>query len=180
MKTLITGNPSSGTTFTVALLTRLGLDTGYTGADIEGNYAGLEIMAGSKQKRRDRRRSWDQGVDVTPEVIKHPFDQKENYPKLLTWADQFNWEVGRVILLMRSVDQIHRSNYSIERHDRQLSLFLLVAAEREWPVNLLAFPKAALDVEYCYRALQPLSGAYEQFKQVWLEHAEPERIHNGY
>ncbi len=179
-KTLITGNPSSGTTFTVGLLTRLGYDTGFTEEEIEGNYAGLEIMAGRKEKRQYRRAQWKEGNDISPHVIKHPFDRYEPVPKLLTWVDQLGWEVERVILLVRNNEDIeqNRKGFNPAPHDRQLAVLLLEAAEREWPVQLLAFPRAALDAEYCWRGLQPLTiEDFKEFREIHSRHVKEKEIH---
>ena len=177
-KILITGNPSSGTTFTVGLLTRLDLDTGYTKEEVEENYNGLEIMAGRKEKRRHRRNMWNEhGIDISPQVIKHPFGM-EPYPNLLKWRNQLNWDVERVILLVRDTDVIkHHRTFDEAHHNKLLGIFLLEAAEHEWPLHILAFPHAARDMRYCWRVLQPLSGDFDKFKIAWEQHVKPKEVH---
>lgn len=178
-KILITGNPSSGTTFTVGLLTLLGYDTGYSELEVRDNFAGLEIMAGDRSKRKYRRMKWNEkGIDISPKVIKHPFNLEEA-PRLIKWADQLGWKVDRVILLFRAIDEIleKRPRFNVERHDRQLSQFLLEAAKCEWPVNLLAYPRIILDVDYCYRAFKPLTDDFDfdKFKKIWIKYNKQER-----
>ncbi len=182
-KILIVGNPSSGTTFMVGLLTRLGLDTGYTEEEIEGSYRGLEIMSGRKSKRRERRRMWrEEGIDISPQVIKYPFS-KEEVPHVLVWKEQLGWEVERAIIMIRDIDVViqHRKNharaFNVSHHDTQLRLLLHEATVNEWELHFIDFPRAAQDVEYCWKVLQPLSGEFEQFKAAWERHIVPEEIH---
>lgn len=169
----------------VGLLTRLGLDTGYTEGQIEGIYSGLEIMAGSKWTRRSRRRLWRrEGIDNSPRVVKHPFGM-ETRPHLLNWRDKLGWDVERVIVMVRDIEVTGRhreeaagkGRFDLSHHDTMLRVFLHEAVRNEWPVHFVSFPRAVQDVKYCWGQLQPLSREFEQFKSVWERHVHPEEIH---
>ncbi len=189
---LVTGAGRSGTTFLMALLTELGLDTGFSRTDAENvhpiSHAGLE---------RDLR---DPSCPYIVKTILFPNMAAQ------VLADR-TLKLDHVIIPMRTLTDAAASrsrvsaaaraegltgkapgglwtapNYAeqINASARTFYNMMHVLAEHETPITLLAFPRLALDAAYLYEKLAFLFGGVRlgAFIEAHMATSKPERIHS--
>ena len=184
-KIIITGTGRAGTTFLVQLLTRLGLDTGYTSQPDQRDYfthcsAGLEH---------------DPESPAAPYIVKNP-GLCETLPAIL---DRGAIVIDHAIVPIRSLDDAASSRIRVggdgrtpgglwgtDQSDRQKSVLaerfhglVHTLAVNEIPHTFLHFPRFARDADYTRRKLHWLVGAIPeaQFLAAFNATARPELIH---
>lgn len=170
-KILITGPGRSGTTFVVQLLTRLGLDTGFTPyrePTKNGCRAGCE---------------WDVGVSPvrdSAEVVRRKMSEAPTIMKSCEWGLYLKWlvrdngvQVDHVIVPIRDLEDAARSRLEVgldwlildglnedEKLINQLNICAIVLGRvietcflYNIPCTLMRFPTLVEDEQYCYKKL---------------------------
>jgi hypothetical protein len=188
---IISGPGRAGTTFLVILLTRLGVQTGFTlqtAANENLARAGLEtwrIAAGS------------------PYVIKSPW-LCDRIDRLL--ASDPSVVIDHVLLPVRALEAASESRASVQERttgsrsgetvpgglwlttdpsqqeqvlERQLARLVVSLARCDIPNTLLWYPRLAQDASYLYAKLRFLLGntSLERFKAVYKETVRPDWVH---
>jgi len=201
---VITGTGRTGTTFLVELLTRLGLDTGFTAEDIDSNKfedarAGLERdirhkscpyivkspsfcdYAGDVIRRRD--------IEIehvfVPVRDLNAAAESRRYVEKSTVANK--GLVGRVRHLVKPWEVpgglLHthamKSGKQEEILLRQIYKLILAVSDTTIPVTFMRFPKITSDGPYLFRKLKPIfqEVRYETFLAVFGETVRPELVH---
>lgn len=128
-KLLVTGPPSSGTTFMTNLLHHCGFDSGFseghfiTDEPLVSRGKGLEFLTGDTRKEFRRKR--EQGEDISPYLIKKPIvpiheNQESNSPLLpgastiLDRIRDYGWIIDQVVITIRQFDDFYEAAC---RHD---------------------------------------------------------------
>lgn len=171
---LISGTGRCGTTFLIALLSRLGLDTGFTGSEVlsETCRAGLERGPGH--------------LDEWPYIVKCTM--------ILLFAggavDVVLDRVAHLIIPMRDVEAAADSRRACQLRGgamtpgglgsmpnngledvlmKQHYHLSLAASQREIPIVHLHYPRLILDVDYLHRLLEPVLplGGVSEFRTVF-------------
>ena len=187
--TLIAGTGRAGTTFLVELLTRLGLDTGFTAESMtidKRAFAGLE---------RDIRKP------TAPYIAKDPAASKY-LRRLLARGNVVidhaivpvrDFEAAaksraRVSSLARAKGRAHASGGLWLTNDpeeqiavlyEQFALLMETLSRHDIPTTLLWFPRLANDAQYTYEKLRFLmpSVSFDRFSAEFTATARPERVH---
>lgn len=200
---VISGSGRAGTSFLMALMTRLGLDTGFSQAQVDRElarpaHAGLEhdlLKPGP-----------------LPYIVKNP-KLCDDLAEVLARGER---RVDHLIVPMRDVDQAAQSRYRAQRGElarlpwpkrwlawlkrkpmaggllrgarfrpqapvllERVHRLLLTAAAHELPVTLLAYPRLVQDPAYLYRHLAPHLGGigWAQFHQAHQALVRPDWVH---
>ena len=189
---IITGNGRCGTTFLIRLLTRVGMDTGFSDSDkgVNANCnAGLE---------------WDILNPKAPYVLKNP----NLCSRLDSIVSSGKASIEHVIVPVRDLYQAAESRRDVQR--RSVGLYpdrksipgglwgcedpknqeaylaagfhhLLVAiAKWELPHTLLHFPRLVQEADYLYGKLAPLMNdvSRDHFARAFSEISKPSLVHH--
>jgi len=185
-KILIAGPTGTGTTFLLALLHRLGFETGFDGALVDrvasGRGKGLEYIRG-KLTRNPWLAEKEKGLDTSPQVIKQPIQDHGDdggtgvICDVLDIVDENDWIVQHLFVTVRNLTSVVESvtrraktgdyvMYKVKGDEAKRQRELLAAegfyklacklAVREHPYTLIEFPKSVEDTEYCFRKLEPV------------------------
>jgi len=199
-KLIITGLPRTGTTFMMAVLTELGLNTFYTTEKsrnaMANNYGAMEYL---RDYRRRHNRGLRQGVDASPRIIKHPSSQIID--RILPRARKYGWEIDHVLISYRAFEPLIKSAIKRWQEKRQVITGEKIEREKDkvevlfpftlgsivedvlthhYSYSFIEFPKLIEDVEYCYRAMDPIIDAgihFKQFAEVHEKLADPKKVH---
>ena len=176
--TLITGTGRAGTSFLIALLTRLGLPTGYGETDVRTaaarrSHAGLERSIRMCRDERNRSVAVD-AANGSVRVVKSPwYAAPELRPHWLTATN-----IRRVVVPLRELKQVARSRErhahgnggfwrgaenadAQQRKDAELLAGLFYDLEMaDKATTTLAFPRSARDEAYCRAKLGWLLDEY--------------------
>jgi hypothetical protein len=185
-KVIITGTGRAGTTFLVQLLTKLGLDTGYTPKNMERGYF-AHCSAGLEHDPEDSK---------APYIVKNP-ELCEGLPAIL---GRGTISIDHAIIPVRSLEDAASSRIRIGGEGQvpgglwgtgQTGQQKAVLAEKfhalvhtltvhEIPHVFLHFPRFAQDPDYTYRKLGWLVGNIprEDFLAAFTATARPELIHD--
>lgn len=198
---VISGTGRAGTTFLVALLTNLGLDTGFQSGAFtldENARAGLE---------------YDVRDEQAPYIVKSPFFC-DYAAEVLNTGDV---RIDHLFLPLRDLHAAAESRRYVRRSAilksgfrrrlqswfkpvwvdgglwhtdrqyeqeqillRQVYKLLLAVSETDVPVTLLRYPRLVKDSAYLYRKLSPLveTIAYERFLSVFEQTVRPDWMHS--
>jgi hypothetical protein len=197
---VITGTGRAGTSFLMQLLTKLGLDTGFSEENMQWHEtarAGLE---------------WDIRNEGAPYIVKSPFfcedadevlqrgdividhvliPMRDLYAAAESRRLVFENTVSGMPLLQRLKARIKPPkvpgglvNTKSKRNQEQvllrdLSRLLLVLAGTQIPVTLLQYPKLVKESAYLYEKLKPILGSIssEQFCATFKQTVRPEWVH---
>ena len=201
---VITGTGRSGTTFLVELLTRLGLDTGYTlermqakihkvgraglEHDIRGEHCPYFVKAPAFCEYAE------EVLRRTDIVIEHIFVPMRD----LHSAAESRRFVEASILSGSSF--LERMNFAETRQEligglvgttsaepgvqeevllRRIYALMLAVSDTATPVTVMRFPRIVRDGAYLYEKLKPVLGeiTYEAFTAVFSTAARPELVH---
>lgn len=204
---VITGTGRSGTTMLVELMTKLGLDTGFTEEDIVAKKDGV-ARAGLEFDIRN---------DDCPYIVKSPH--------FCHWAEDVfdnhqHIEIDHIFVPMRDVDAAAESRRHVTRDSvsqlpllkrlrhkikprrkfsgalmytrsnkrgaqeevllRHLYELMLAASDTRIPVTLMRYPRIVKDSQYLYDKLQPvLNGmSFEAFDEVFKATVRPDLVHS--
>ena len=201
---VITGTGRSGTTFLVELLTRLGLDTGYT----------LERMQAKIHKVGRAGLEHDIRAEPCPHIVKAPAFC-EYAEEVLKRADI---AIEHIFVPMRDLHSaaesrrfveasilsassfLERMNFAETRQEligglvgttsaepgvqeeillRRIYALMLAVSDTAIPVTIMRFPRIVTDCRYAYDKLKPILGdiTYDSFAAVFSESAHPELVH---
>ena len=192
---LITGTGRAGTTFIMILLTKLGLDTGFSinhyHKSIHDNCnAGMEKILQIKNP---------------PYIIKNPAFCDGLEKKIL----RRDIKIDHVFIPIRNVSEAAKSRVLIEKESdksnyqegvpipgglwgtddpqkqelilhQKLSRLMLVLSKYFVPFTLIHYPKLTKQSRYLYRKLKPVLKdiSFEQFDRVFGETVRPELVHS--
>lgn len=184
---LITGPGRSGTTFLMQLLTRCGLDTGYTAYHEPVNQA---LRAGCEWHiEASGEAAIKAAIDAAPYVLKGP--------DWCLWLKHFVraglLEVEHVFLPVRDLDDAAASRLAVglqwyamdvpepQRTEQQAAILALALGRaveacviHDIPYTLLHYPRLVQDVRYCYERLsEGIALDRAQFYRVFHELAQP-------
>ena len=196
-KIIITGPGRSGTTFLIQLLTRLGMDTGFSPESetyLTGIRAGCEwpIEINVGEETNDEIRA---NIEAAPRVLKSP-----NWSlalKYLLLNDLI--DVEHVFVPIRDLNVAARSRLDVgldwmvldslegdERVQDQANILAMVLGRVieacflwEVPCTMLHFPTIVTDPGYCHSKLAPVLGAditEQEFITAWTALARPSQI----
>lgn len=196
---VITGTGRSGTSFLVQLLTRLGLDTGFSANELDGKLDPVG-RAGLESNIRD---------DNAPYVVKSPnisnyIDEILEHPDIV---------LDMVIVPIRDIDEATNSRVKVSEDNlakkgwlektfgskrgfaggmmktsnpqkqqflllKSLSHLLVECAKYDQPVLMLHYPRLMDDSEYLFRKLKPILNNVdlEQFKTAHQQTLKPDWI----
>ena len=188
---LISGTGRAGTSFLTALLTRLGMDTGFEESDLqldEISRAGLEV---------------DPRSGTPPYVIKSPWlcDYLES------WVSEYGPTIDGVIIPVRDIKQAAESRRAAQRDgagsdtqkhvagglwktadpERQEEVLrsqfynlMQACAALDLPVVLLSYPRLMGEPEYLFEKLRNFLGgvSYDEFLPVFEQTLDPTWVHN--
>lgn len=190
---IISGTGRAGTTFLVILLTRLGVDTGYTSETAVNNnipHAGLDY-------------GYIKSETPLPYVIKGPWlcvtleDSLKRDPSLV---------IDCALVPMRDLKAAAESRVSVQEKtagaqteprlpgglwltadpteqqavlQEQLSNLIACLARYDIPLLLLWYPRLVKDPEYLYNKLKFLLGqtSFKEFEHVFSELVQPDLVH---
>lgn len=200
---VISGAGRAGTSFLMALFTRLGLDTGFSQQDVERALssparAGLELdlRCGTDLPRIVKNPNLCDHIEqvlARPDLrIEHlivPLREPEaaaasreraQHDGLMALSWHKRW---RAVLKRKpipggrwpSAQDVPQAPLLMDRVHR----LLLAAAAHDVPVTLLAYPRLVRDPAYLYRRLGPLLGGIEAaaFEQAFHEVVRPDHLH---
>lgn len=184
-KILITGNGVGGTTWLWWLFHELGFTTSPEGVDAHT----YELLRNKGLVKRITK-----GELEWPQVIKHLGGFLMN---MNIHVDTHEWEVQHVFMILRKLDSAIASRrrrpskikpasmgVSKEEFDKMtwdqreekmkarlvdgVGSGVFQVIERDYPFTVLRFPRAAIDVEYCYQKLSPvIMRDFEKFEKAW-------------
>lgn len=199
-KIIITGSGKCGSTFLMSMLTRLGLETGYTEEEVvnQGYIGGLQWpIRGTKSR------------DPSPRIIKSPslcFDLWER-------AERWGWTIDHVYVAIRKFE--HSAEHRFERN-KKINPEFKKKLERGWTeeemregivnraaahvgflmegisereddglylpqLTFIRFPRMVVDYEYLYEKLSDIVSHIpkDKFKEVFDRTANPDAVHFG-
>lgn len=197
---VITGTGRSGTTFLLQLLTRLGLDTGYSPEDIACDTpgrAGLEQDVRKKNAPFIVKSPWfcDYAHEVLQRddiVIEHVFIPMRD----LHAAADSRRHVAREA--MRDASAAQRLRNKLTQHSipgglwhtrnpqqqeivllEQIYKLMVALSDSMVPVTLLQYPRITLDSRFLYAKLLPILQGIDQrtFEATFKETVRPELVH---
>ena len=185
-KILIAGPTGTGTTFLLGLMHHMGFDTGYDNETVDkivsGRGKGLEYVR-ANPTRKPWLDSREQGLDISPHVIKQPIQDYGDdggtgeICDAVDIAAENGWDIQHMFLTVRSLTSVVES---VERRMQTGDMVLfkikgdgakrqreLLAAEGfyklmckvaagEIPHTVIEFPKTVDDPSYCGRQLMPV------------------------
>jgi len=185
-KILIAGPTGTGTTFLLALLHRLGFETGFDDAHVDkvtsGRGKGLEYVRG-KLTRNPWLVEKEKGRDISPQVIKQPIQDHGDdggtgiICDVLDIADENDWIIRHLFVTVRNLTSVVESiarrvkkgdyvMYKVKGDEAKRQRELLAAegfykmacklAVRDHPYTLIEFPESVYDPEYCFGKLKPV------------------------
>jgi hypothetical protein len=174
---LVTGPPSSGTTFWIGLLGLCGIDIGFTESDIKLNERGLE--------------QWNANVAA----IKRPAYQARKVAEIAETAEKFGIEFEFVFLCHRdTIENSARSSRDYFANQRgkpypseeevvkdSLEFFATMVnhcTKKGIPFTMVEFPRTATDPDYAYETITKcLKIERTTFDRAWKAHADPTKVH---
>lgn len=196
---VITGTGRSGTSFLVQLLTRLGLDTGFSANTLDGKLDPVG-RAGLESNIRD---------DNAPYVVKSP--NISNYIEEILENPEIALDL--VIVPIRDIDEATNSRIKVSKDNlaqkgflarmfgskrgfaggmmktsnpqkqqflllRSLSHLLVECAKHDAPVVMLHYPRLMDDSDYLFHKLKPILNNVdlEQFKTTHQQTLKPDWI----
>jgi len=198
---VISGTGRAGTSFLVQLLTKLGLETGFTEQTMTLNQnarAGLE---------------WDVRKENAPYIVKSPYfcDHAEEVVQrndiviehvfipvrdLQAAAESRRFVVDTAVSKLPlwqklkgkiKPPKVPGGLFNTKRKGKQEDVLLLefhklmlALSSVQIPVTLLQYPKLVRDSAYLYKKLSPILGAisYEQFLTAFKQTVRPDWVHN--
>lgn len=191
-KILITGFPRSGSTFLVALLTRLGIHTGFNEKSV--SYA-MCMNNGYLEYTVDRitRKSFREGK--IPKVIKRPIGGGDLY-NIIKQSEMNNWKISYIIITQRNIEDAvqshvyrlikkgkYKDNEKHEKLEHHRKVFLeqfrqVCKDASKYSVINLEFPRFVEDAMYLYNKLKPiLTKDFQLFKSVFDSTADRKLVH---
>jgi len=191
---IISGTGRSGTTFLVQLLTKLGLDTGFTQETVTANIyencnAGLELDIRLKDSPYIIKSPWL--CDLLPEIlsekrividhafipIRDIFAAAESRRHVDRTTDRTEYPEGTVPggLWHTNLPQQQELILSMQFHK-----IVDILTEYDIPMTFVRFPRLTQDPEYLYQKLAFLMGEipYPRFFEAFLEVVKPELVHS--
>ena len=202
---VITGTGRSGTTFLVELLTRLGLDTGFT----------LERMKTKIHKVGRAGLEHDIRHDNCPYIVKAPAfcDYAEEVLQrpdiviehvFVPMRDLFSAAESRRFVeasILSGSSFLERMNFAETRSEligglvgttsvepglqedvllRRVYALLLAVSNTSIPLTVMRYPRIVKDCSYLFAKLSPILGniAYESFASVFSDAARPDLVHS--
>lgn len=186
---LISGTGRAGTTFLVALLTALGLDTGFTSSQLDTlpsySYGGLECDVRESSAPRIVKAPWL--CDHLEEVLSSQEVAIEHL--IVPVRDLYSTAQSRrrVSLLGKNLGGLWGTDsqkVGVQEAILAIKFFNLVyaAVGSDVPVTFIEFPRLALDGEYLYSKLlflfEPAGISFSGFMDEFKMHSKPERIHD--
>ena len=176
---IITGTGRTGTSFLVQLLTRLGLDTGFTVEDLDKNLDSIG-RAGLESNIRDEQAAY---IVKSPNISNYIEEILEN-PKI---------KLDLVIIPIRDIEEAAESRVKVSKDNlkqkgvfsqifgskrghaggmiktsnaekqqtillKSLSHLLVQCAKHDQPISLIHYPRLMDDAPYLYRKLNPILG----------------------
>ena len=185
-KVIITGTGRAGTTFLVELLTRLGLDTGYS---IDSLATDPVSSAGLEQP------GWER--EDSPYIVKSPLIAGSLH-YAMRMADLV---IDHAFIPMRPLREVVASRARVEKdggdrpggpvfegpleqqaceHARQFHQLMMALARYDIPHTLLEFPRLVEDESYCCSQLAPVleSKDTERFGEAFAASARPTLVHS--
>ena len=184
-KVIITGTGRAGTTFLVELLTRLGLDTGYSSETLTKDPVS---RAGLEQPGWERSDS--------PYIVKSPLIAGSLH-YAMRMADLV---IDHALIPMRPLREVVASRARVREaggsrpggpmfdgtreeqaceHARQFHQLMMAVARYGIPHTLLEFPRLVEDEAYCFRKLAPVlqSTDAEHFTDAFAATAQRSLVH---
>lgn len=187
--TIITGTGRAGTTFLVELLTRLGLDTGFTEESLKIDKRAMAGLERSLKKRTAPYIAKDpSGCMYLPDllakgnvIIDHAIVPIRDFPAAAKSRIRVS-ELARA----KGRKRANGGLWMTDDPDEQLSVLyqqfseLMAALVRyDVPVTWMWFPRLTTDAEYTFEKLSFLMPAtdFKTFSEAFWETARPERVH---
>ncbi len=190
---IITGTGRAGTTFLVELLTRLGLDTGYSPEKMklsENARAGLEKDVRREDAPHVVKSPWF--CDYAREVLRREDIRIEHI--FVPMRDlHAAAESRRFVVAKTPVDPAIRPSeipgglwHTDQGKEQegvlllQLYKLLLAVSETNVPLTLMRFPRLAKEPDYLFDKLRPILGEVDpgRFRAVFDETVRPEWMHS--
>ncbi len=199
---IITGTGRTGTSFLVQLLTRLGLDTGFSIDELDGKLDAIG-RAGLESNIRDENASY---------VVKSP--NISNYIEEV--LQDSNIKLDLIIIPIRDISEAANSRVKVSQENlkkkgflgrifgskrghaggmiktsdpekqqfvllRSLSHLLVECAKHDQQIALIHYPRLMDDANYLYRKLQPILGEIteEAFAAAHKRTLKPEWVSRG-
>lgn len=189
---VITGTGRAGTTFLVQLLTKLGLETGFSSQDMplyENARAGLECDVRDKNAPYIVKNPWF--CDYADEVLKrddieieHVFVPIRNLPAA---AESRRYVIENTVSKIPLIpSQVPGGLWHTDNGDEQEEILLkqiyklaLALSDTMIPLTLLRYPRITNDSLYLYQKLKPILGetGYSQFHSIFEETVHPDWVH---
>ena len=187
---LITGTGRAGTTFLVELLTRCGLDTGFTPDTLDAHIH-AESNAGLEHDVRNPN---------APYIVKSPWIC-DYIDEVLSFDDTV---IDHIFVPMRRIEDVAESRRRVARtgspygglvhtnslapgdqelvHLKQIYNLLLHLSSTRIPITFLRFPRLVYDAGYTARKLAPLlnSVPWNAFVKSFDASAHPTLIHHDF
>jgi hypothetical protein len=174
MKTIVTGTGRAGTTFLIALLTNLGMDTGFPyvqDTNFGKTRAGLEPA----------NRNWSKVEEVNN---CHAVFKKPKVSLYLTKLIDDGLKVKEVLIPVRRLQSVTASrkrqgmNWMADEDGDRSAVMLGRAVEacmvHDIPFTLISFPKMVQDGEYLYSKIKHMGLEKEKFDEEFKKLAHPE------
>ena len=202
---VITGTGRSGTTFLVELLTRLGLDTGFS----------LERMQAKIHKVARAGLEYDIRRDNCPYIVKAPefCEYAEEVLRrgdvvvehiFVPMRDLFSAAESRRFVessILSGASLLERMNFAETRKEligglvgttsvepgmqeevllRRIYALLLAVSNTSIPITIMHYPRIVTDCDYLFGKLTPILRdiAYESFVSVFAATARPDLVHS--
>lgn len=189
-KVYISGTGRTGTSFLMQLLTELGFDTGFKGADRTTHYfeiarAGFEWdlsdVAGPRFQKSPHL------CDRLSEIVSRGVRIDHIIVPVRNGADAAKSRIKVQLATTGTPDgeEVAGGLWSTSRSDAQetilrvkLASLIEVAVKHDISLIFLAYPRHAQDAEYAYRKLTPILGdtTWPQFREVFGKVSKPELI----
>jgi hypothetical protein len=191
---IISGTGRTGTTLLIQLLTKLGLDTGFTGDDdhvYQTCNAGMEHSLTAEKvpyiiKNPDFCKTLEKALVTGNYRIDHTFIPVRDLFSAARSRIKVSEETPRYAIpkgLSRAPGGLWGTKDKSQQEDilvRKFFQLIYVIVRYDIPHTFLEFPRLALDPAYTYEKLKPIlkDVGYDEFAEIFQETSKPERIND--